>query len=113
MEKPMENEKPSLQEKLAEVDEEFKTFLNGLKFIKEFSETELHTFSPLDVVGSFQQRGLQRVREVGREEMVNNNDGMRKLLANMLHQCRPGMLSEDDVEQLSGINGREMRGGTL
>lgn len=100
----------SLKDKMAELDHEFKGFLGGLKFRKGLEDNSLKTFSPLDVVSDFEQRGLQRVKEVSKSEMLRNEDGMRKLLANMLQHCRPGVLSDEDVEQLSGINGREARG---
>ena len=100
----------NLKNKMAELDEEFKDFLSGLRFRRDFVDNELKTFSPLDMVAGFEQRGLQRVHEVTKPEMQSNEDGMRKLLANMLHQCRPGSLSDEDVEQLSGINGREAVG---
>lgn len=106
----LQNEEANLAGKMAELDEEFKGFLSDLKFRRDFADNDLKTFSPLDVVVDFEQRGLQKVREVSRSEMLNNEDGMRKLLANMLQQCRPGVLSDEDVEQLSGINGREVRG---
>jgi hypothetical protein len=85
--------------------------LSGLKFIKTFDDNELRTLSPLDVVRYFEQRGLDKVHEVSKSEMQNNDDGLKKLLANMLQHCRPGVLSDEDVDQLSGINGREMRSG--
>lgn len=106
----LQHEEANLAGKMAELDEEFKDFLSDLKFRRDFVDNDLKTFSPLDVVVDFEQRGLQKVREVSKSEMLNNEDGMRKLLANMLHQCRPGVLSDEDVEQLSGINGREVRG---
>lgn len=99
----------NLKDKMAELDAEFKDYLSGLKFVKRFDDNDLKTFSPLDVVCHFEQRGLGKVHEVSKAEMKNNDDGLKKLLANMLQHCRPGVLTDDDVDQLSGINGREMR----
>lgn len=101
----------NLKDKMAELDKEFKDYLSDLKFVKRFDDNELKTFSPLDVICDFEQRGLDRVHEVSKAEMKNNEDGLKKLLANMLQHCRPGVLSDEDVDQLSGINGREMRSG--
>ena len=101
-----------LKSRFEALDVEFQDVMADLAFVKNLeSDTQMSTFSPLEVVEDFEQRGLQRVKEVSHDEMLNDDGGMRKLLANMLSQCRPGALSQDDVEQLSGINGREMRGG--
>lgn len=103
-----QSKKPDLKlkEKMAEVDQEFSEFLADLTFTKSH---DLQTFSPLDAVQDFELRGLQRVEEVSRDEMMADDAGMRKLLANMLAQCKPGLLSQEDLEQLSGINGRDLR----
>ncbi|OVE81337.1 hypothetical protein BVY03_03900 [bacterium K02(2017)] len=102
--KPFEN-------KLKAVDEEFKDFLNGLSFKKDIEHDKLKTFSPLDAVANFEQRGLQAVKEPSSEEMLANDIGFTKLLANMLAECKPGALSDDDLNQFSGINGREVHAG--
>ena len=94
-------------------DRDFKNFLEGLKFVRKFSEDQMATFSPLDVISDFEHRGLQRLSELSPDEMMGNESGLKKLLANMLQQCRPGSLTNDDVDQLSGINGREAQGANL
>lgn len=97
------------QEKLKTIDVEFKEFLGSLTFKKSVGpEQNLTTFSPLDAVADFELKGLQGVAEVSHSDMLDNNDAMRRLLANMMAQCRPGSLNDEDIEHLSGINGREM-----
>lgn len=110
MEKIKKTKEFNLTEKMAELDHEFKDFMQGLKFVKVYDDDRLQTYSPLEAVSDFEQRGIQKIREVNSDEMMNNEDGMRKLLANMLNHCRPGLLDQEDMEQLSGINGREARG---
>jgi predicted flavoprotein YhiN len=100
--------KVSLKDRLNDVDKEFKEFLSELTYKKEVGGEKLKTFSPLDAVSSFEKRGLQSIEEVSRDEMFNNNRAMNKILANMLNQCQPGSLSEEDYTQISGINGREV-----
>ena len=100
-----------LSGRLLEIDNEFKDFLAGLSHDKHFGPDKLKTFSPLDAVSDFQCDGLYSVGEVGKEEMMNNDNGMRKLLANMIAQCNPEALSEADLIQLSGINGRDIDRG--
>lgn len=100
----------NLSSRLADVDEEFRDYLTGLSFRKEMAHEKLSTFSPLEAVEDFEMRGLFAIAEPTRDEMLANEQGFSKLLANMLNQCRPGALSQDDVEQLSGINGRELSG---
>jgi hypothetical protein len=107
----MKNTELNLKEKLAVLDGEFKDFLQGLKYSKTFPGAELQTFSPVDALCDFEQHGLQKLREVSSEEIMQNEDGLKKLLANMLQHCRPGVLSNEDVDQLSGINGREINVG--
>lgn len=98
----------TLDQRLADIDQEFKDFMGELVFKKEIGPENLKTFSPLDAVAGFSQKGLSALAEVNREEMIQNDDGFKKLLANMLGHCRPGALSDDDLEQISGINGREL-----
>lgn len=93
-----------LKEQMDNLNVEFDEFLKELTFTKEH---DLRTFSPLDAVQSFELQGLQRISEPTRDEVLANDHGMRKLLANMLAHCQPGLLSEEDMEQLSGINGRQ------
>lgn len=100
-----------LNGKLIEIDNEFKYFLAGLTHDKHFGADKLKTFSPLDAVLDFQCEGLQAISEVSKDEMMNNDDGMRKLLANMIGQCNPDALSEADLIHLSGINGRDVGTG--
>lgn len=95
----------NLTEQMLAVETEFHNLLGQLTFKKEH---QLQTYSPLDAVQGFQFKGLQQVAEPTRNEMLENETGMHKLLANMLAHCRPGLLSQEDVDQLSGINGREM-----
>lgn len=97
-----------LDGKLMEIDNEFKDFLAGLTHDKHFGPDKLKTFSPLDAILDFECEGLQAVSEVGKDEMMNNDNGMRKLLANMIGQCNPDALSEADLIHLSGINGRDV-----
>ena len=87
---------------------EFGDVFQELVFNKGYSEEKLSTFSPLDSLDAVTKSSTARSGEVGREDMMANEAGMRKLLANMLQQCKPGLLSESDMEQLSGINGREV-----
>lgn len=97
------------QNKLKAIDVEFKEFLNSLTFKKSVGpEQHLKTFSPLDAVADFEFTGLQSIAEVSHRDMLDNGDGLRRLLANMMSQCRPGSLNDEDMEHLSGINGREM-----
>lgn len=105
---PVKIESLSLTSKLQAVDEEFKDFLSGLAFKREFGHDKLGTYSPLDAVEDFELRGLGRVAEPTRNEMLSNEKGFHKLLANMLAQCQPGSLSDDDLLQITGINGREI-----
>lgn len=97
-----------LNGKLMEIDNEFKDFLASLTHDKQFGPDKLKTFSPLDAVLDFQCEGLQAIAEVSKDEMMNDDNGMRKLLANMIGQCNPEALSEADLIQLSGINGRDV-----
>lgn len=107
--RPMSIEPMTLGMRLQAVDEEFKGYLHTLTFKKSLVlGDKLHTYSPLDAVMDFELRGISRVAEVDREGMMGNEMGMKKLLANMLAACQPGALSEEDVAQLSGINGREL-----
>lgn len=101
-------EATSLSEQLSAVDEEFKGFLASLIYKREFGPENLKTFSPLDAVANFEHQGIQAVREPTREEMMAHDTGFKKLLANMLNHCRPGALSDDDYNLISGINGREV-----
>jgi len=102
-------ETENLDEKLKEIDNEFKSYLSTLTIKKEFNnDDKLGTFSPLDAVADFEQDGIQAVREVSRDEMLANDGGVKKLLANMLSACKPGSLSDEDVTQISGINGRDL-----
>ena len=103
-------ESKGLNSKLDAVDTEFKGFLDQLVFKKGQSHHKMKTFSPLDAV-DFEHKGLHAVPEVGRDEMTSNDDAMKKLLANMLGQCKPGALSDEDLTQISGINGRDVQGG--
>ncbi|EKD50990.1 MAG: hypothetical protein ACD_62C00373G0002 [uncultured bacterium] len=98
----------SLQSKLEKVDEEFKDYLDTLSFRRDLGGDKLKTFSPIDAVEDFEQDGIFAVREITREEMMAQDTSFNKLLANMLQQCKPGALSDEDVNQISGINGREM-----
>jgi len=100
-----------LNQKLSKVDEEFKDFLGGLSFKKEGQHENLKTFSPLDSVADFEQRGIHAVSEVSHDEMLADDQAMNKLLANMLNVCQPGSLSEEDMNHISGINGREVNAG--
>ncbi len=97
-----------LNGKLMEIDNEFKDFLASLTHDKHFGSDKLKTFSPLDAVLDFECQGLQAISEVNKDEMMNNDNGMRKLLANIIGQCNPDALSEADLIQLSGINGRDI-----
>lgn len=97
-----------LNGKLMEIDHEFRDFLASLSHDKHFALNKLKTFSPLDAVLDFHCEGLQSVAEVGKEQMMNDDNGMRRLLANMIGQCNPEALSESDLIQLSGINGRDV-----
>lgn len=104
--------KPSeLCARMMEIDVEFRDFLASMVYKK--SVGNISTYSPLDAVEEFKQDGLQAIREPNREEMLGDGDGMKKLLANMLALCQPGSLSEADMEQLSGINGREIATGQI
>lgn len=104
-------ESSSLTSKLNAIDNEFKDFLSGLAFKREFGHDKLKTFSPIDAVEDFEMRGLSRVKEPSRNEMLSNEKGFNKLLANMLAQCQPGSLSDEDLIQITGINGREVLAG--
>ena len=112
-EKIMENatkieKKESLKEEFDRLNVEFKEFLRNLTSSGDIQDSHLSTYSPLDIVSEFEPRGLQTVREVSADEMLANESGLKKLLANMLSHCKPEALSKEDVEMLSGINGREM-----
>ena len=107
--KKIENE-DSLSKKLSEVDKEFKNFMSGLVFRREGPE-QLKTFSPLDAVADFEQRGLNAIAEVSRDEMMKNDNAFNKLLANIFAECQPGTLSDEDLIQITGINGREVQTG--
>lgn len=98
----------SLSDQLSQVDDEFRSFMQDLSFKKEGLHDKLRTFSPLDAVESFEHKGIHAVAEVSRDEMLANENGFTRLLANMLAQCKPGALSDDDLNQITGINGREM-----
>ena len=100
-----------LNDKLSDIDNEFKDFLAGLTYQRQDLPDKLKTFSPLDAVADFEQTGLQAVPEITREEMLSQETSFNKLLANMLSQCKPDALSEDDYNQISGINGREVQVG--
>lgn len=104
----VKNKKITLKFDMDALDLEFKDFLKQLSYEKFFEDNKLHTYSPLDEVGRFEQRGVQRVHEISRAEMLENSNGMKKLLANMLSQCKPDALTPEDVEHLSGINGRDL-----
>lgn len=95
----------NLTEQMQAAENEFHTLLANLTFKKDH---QLQTYSPLDAVQGFQINAAKQTPEATRAEMIGNEMGMRKLLANMLAHCKPGLLSQDDVDQLSGINGREM-----
>jgi hypothetical protein len=99
-----------LSRKILALNAEFRDFLASVVYTKVIRGQK--TYSPLDAISSFEQTGLQAIKEVSREEMFNNNDGIKKLLANMLSLCQPGSLSAEDVEHLSGINGREIHVGS-
>ncbi|MBU0505730.1 MAG: hypothetical protein ABII18_13910 [bacterium] len=98
----------SFQTKLEKVDDEFKDFLTGLSYKRDFAPEQLKTFSPIDTVEEFEQNGIQALKEVTRDEMLQENQGFNKLLANMLAQCQPGALSDEDLNHITGINGREV-----
>lgn len=97
-----------LNNRLSEVDAEFGDILSLLGVERDLNDGMLTTFSPLDALCDFEKQGLQAVPEVSKDEMFENNDAMKKLLANMLAQCSPGSLSDEDLVQISGINGREV-----
>jgi hypothetical protein len=99
----------TLKEQFAALDRQFNELLRDLDQEPLYEDNRLSTYRPVQIARCFEQKGLQRVREVSTQEMMDNSEGLRKLLANMLSQCRPGVLSQDDMEQMSGINGREMR----
>lgn len=99
----------SLKEQFEALDKQFNEFLQDLAQESIYEDNRLSTYRPVQITRCFEPKGLQRVREVSTQEMMDNSEGMRKLLANMLSQCRPGVLSDEDMEQMSGINGREMR----
>jgi hypothetical protein len=40
--------------------------------------------------------------------MMSDSNGFNKLLANMFAHCEPGTLSDEDINQISGINGRDI-----
>lgn len=101
-------EKGSLKEEFDRLNIEFKEFLKNLTSAGEAQDSHLSTYNPLDIVSGFEPRGLQRVDEIDTDEMLANEKGLKKLLANMLSHCKPGTLNEEDVEILSGINGREV-----
>ncbi|MBF0103848.1 MAG: hypothetical protein HQM16_00860 [Deltaproteobacteria bacterium] len=100
-----------LDTRLQAVDAEFKDFLADILYKREFGPDKLKTFSPLDAVADFAQKGILSVKEVSRDEMLGNNNAFNKLLANMLAECKPGALSDDDLNQITGINGREIHAG--
>lgn len=99
----------NLKEKFEDLDRQFSELLQDLNQESPYDDNRLSTYSPIQIICGFEPKGLQQIKEVSTQEMMNNSEGLRKLLANMLSQCQPGMLSHEDVEQLSGINGREMR----
>lgn len=99
-----------LSRRILALNDEFRDYLANIFYAKVVGSDKM-TYSPLDAVNTFEQHGLQALKEVSREEMFNDNDGMKKLLANMLSLCQPGSLSQEDVEHLSGINGREIHAG--
>lgn len=103
------SKKSQLSQDIDAINVEFEDFLKAMGALKE-DENNLQTYSPLEMVHDFEQRGLQKIKEVSHDEMLNDDDGLRKLLANMLAQCKPGALSDTDIERLGGINGREVRG---
>ena len=103
------SESLNLKDQFVALDQEFTEFLKELSHDPLYENTHLSTYNPLQIVKGFEPRGLQCVREIGTEEMMIDSGGMKKLLANMLSHCRPGALRDDDVEQMAGINGREMR----
>lgn len=86
----------------------FTAYLQQMEYLKTFGQNELKTYSPLDQVGHFEQNVLQSIREVSQQEMISDTQAIKRLLANMLVHCQPGSLDAEDVQQLSGINGREI-----
>lgn len=98
--------KPTFEfsEPMSQASGNFKDLLQQLSFQKEHL---LETYSPISALSQFELNQNTAEAEITPIEMQNNETGMRKLLANMLAQCKPGILSDDDMDQLSGINGRE------
>ncbi len=96
-----------MDDQLQDLNEEFKRYLEQLNVNRQYGD-QLSTYSPLVGLLDFDFDSLQSVHEVGYEEMLNNDDGIKRLLANVFVHCKPGVLSDEDVSQLSGINGREI-----
>lgn len=107
MKNPVAITASELSRKILALNDEFRDYLANIFYTKVVGGDKM-TYSPLAAVLTFEQHGLQAVKEVSREEMFSDNDGMKKLLANMLSLCQPGSLSDEDMEHLSGINGREI-----
>ena len=105
MKKPQIN---TLSEKLNQVDAEFKNMMSEFKVDRVYGHENMSTFSPLDAVCDFEHRGLQSVAEPTRDEMMADGEGFMKLMANMMAACKPGALSDEDLQQITGINGREV-----
>jgi hypothetical protein len=78
------------------------------EYVPEFRPTELGPFSPLDALLDFVCDEASIVDEPDCRMMMRDEGGFRKLLANMFALCEPDALSEEDIQQLSGINGRDI-----
>ena len=105
MKKKLEN--VTILNDLNSVELEFSQIVSAYAGFEEQNDMKMRTFSPLNMVHDFTQRGINKVEEVSFDEMMANQEGMQKLLANMLAQCSPDSLSAEDTEFLSGINGRK------
>lgn len=101
--------KGDLKSQFEALELQFHNLLKEITVEPTYEDNRLSTYNPLEIVSGFEKQGLQKIKEVSRDEMLGNSEGLRKLLANMLSQCRPGALSREDVDQMTGINGREMR----
>lgn len=111
MKNPVAITASELSRKILALNDEFRDYLASIVYAKVVGGDKV-TYSPLDAISTFEQHGLQAVKEVSWEEMFDNNNGMKRLLANMLSLCQPGCLSDEDMEHLSGINGREIHAST-